>query len=208
MLCPLLALALLGFTACGDFQDPSAGQPGGRAPILTAQEGPEVGPELPATGIPQPEEPGLEPPTAAAESAPAPTDPWSAPPPAPSSADPGYPGVTPVQPGATEPLPAAAPQPFPWGAPAENPPPAFVEGPDRTPKVVTISWDPSTTSDVLGYKVLIIAGSGWTYEKHVIVPKTELRLLLPRGESYMVTVTAYNSGGESPPAPYFRFDHL
>lgn len=225
MLCTLLSVSAIVTASCGDLQDPSTGQAGNSTPIVTpqgepltypigenevAQAGAEAGMNDFSNGVRQPGTQNSGDPTAAPGSTPSPTDlsdPWSVPAATQSSTQPDLPVSAPLQSEETQPLPATQSQQLPWAS-SSGTQPAFVQDPGATPKIVTIGWDPPVTPDVLGYKVLILSASGWTYSRVVVAPMTELKLALPRGQSYLVTVTAFNSGGESPPATYVPFDLL
>jgi hypothetical protein len=225
MLLPMLSVMLLVLASCGDFQDPSTDQAGNSTPIVTPQGEPltypiggnegaqaaaEAGMNDIPNGVPQPGEENSGDSTAVPVSAPSPMDlsyPLGVPAATQSSTEADLPVSAPLQSEQTQPLPATQSQQLPWAS-SSGTQPAFVQDPGAIPKIVTIGWDPPVTPDVLGYKVLILSASGFTYSRVVIAPMTELKLALPRGQSYLVTVTAFNSGGESPPATYVPFDLL
>ena len=225
ILCTLLSVSAIVTASCGDFQDPSMGQAGNSTPIVTpqgepltypiggnevAQAGAEAGMNNLSNGVPQPGTVNSGDSTAPTGSAPGPmdlSDPSGAAIATQLNTEPDLPFSAPLQSELTQQLPATQSQQLPWALSSGAPPP-FVQDPGATPKIVTIGWDPPVTPDVLGYKVLILSASGFTYSRVVIAPMTELKLALPRGQSYLVTVTAFNSGGESPPATYVPFDLL
>jgi hypothetical protein len=70
---------------------------------------------------------------------------------------------------------------------------------------VTLSWDPSSSQDVRGYKVYLIAVSTAVEQIIDVGLATELAVPLKIGESYGFTVTAYNASLESQSVPYLLF---
>lgn len=95
----------------------------------------------------------------------------------------------------------------PWRS-SDGPPPGPVTLENRLQKkLATFSWDPPSSGNVVnGYRAYITTLS--TTMRFIIDIGLETRFSvdLPIGERYEVTVTAYNDGGESPPAVPVQFD--
>ena len=87
------------------------------------------------------------------------------------------------------------------------PPPVTVP-PENRPqkKLVTFSWDPSIIGNIDGYRAYVTPLSTLARMTIDIGLVTRFAVDLPIGERYEVTVTAYNAGGESPPAAPILFD--
>jgi len=75
-------------------------------------------------------------------------------------------------------------------------------------RTVTLAWDPSISEGVLGYKVHLIVVSTAIEQIIDLGPATALAVPLKVGESYGVTVTAYNTSFESQALPYMLFHVL
>jgi len=73
-------------------------------------------------------------------------------------------------------------------------------------KIVTFSWDPSVIGNVDGYRAYVTTLSTLAHMTIDIGLVSKFAVDLPTGERYEVTVTAYNDGGESPPASPIQFD--
>jgi hypothetical protein len=92
-------------------------------------------------------------------------------------------------------LSSAGPQPEPGGS--ENGPRA---------KSVTLTWDPPASGNMAGYRVYVTTVSALAQYTFDAGLQTTITVALPIGERYSVTLTAYNAGGESPPAGPIQFD--
>lgn len=79
-----------------------------------------------------------------------------------------------------------------------------LEKPETQP--VTFEWNPSPSGDAAGYIVRVSTTSAQAHYTFHTGRETRLVADLPRGESYIATVLAYNIAGESLPADYIRFD--
>lgn len=73
-------------------------------------------------------------------------------------------------------------------------------------RLVTFEWNPSSSGNADGYKIIITTLSPLTQYAFETGPETRLTVDLPMGESYFATVFAYNDAGQSPPADYIQFD--
>lgn len=132
------------------------------------------------------------------------------------------PSVTPVSgqqtgdtatPGADAPAVPAEPAPsppspettqLPTETPSGAPPQALaLEKPETQP--ITFEWNPSTSGDAAGYTIRISNTAATTHYTFQTGRETRLTVELPRGESYIATVLAFNGAGQSPPADYIRF---
>jgi hypothetical protein len=77
--------------------------------------------------------------------------------------------------------------------------------PSAVMRTVTLGWEPSSSQNVLGYRVYLVAVS--TSEQQIIDIGLATKLAVPLrvGESYGFTVTAYNASFESQSPPYVVF---
>lgn len=93
---------------------------------------------------------------------------------------------------------------LPWRS-SDGPPPGSTPLENKK-RLVTFSWDPSSLGNVDGYRAYVTTLSTSVRDTIEIGLVTRLSVDLPVGEKYEVTVTAYNTGGESPPAVPVQFD--
>lgn len=77
--------------------------------------------------------------------------------------------------------------------------------PSAAMRTVTLGWEPSSSQNVLGYRVYLVAVS--TSEQQIIDIGLATKLAVPLrvGERYGFTVTAYNASFESQSPPYVVF---
>ena len=99
---------------------------------------------------------------------------------------------------------------LPWLSRNEpQPGPVALENRPRK-KLVTFSWDLSSIGNVVGnvdgYRAYVTTLSTSMRVTIDIGLATRFAVDLPIGEQYDLTVTAYNDGGESPPASPIQFD--
>ncbi|HEX7766288.1 MAG TPA: fibronectin type III domain-containing protein, partial [Nitrospira sp.] len=112
-------------------------------------------------------------------------------------------GISPAEPAPSLPGPGATQ--FPNQAPTNPmPQPLAWEKPETQP--VTFEWNPSPSGNAAGYIIRVSTTSAQTNYTFKTGQETRLVVDLPRGESYIATVLAYNIAGESLPAAYIRFD--
>ncbi|MCS6292085.1 MAG: fibronectin type III domain-containing protein [Nitrospira sp.] len=84
--------------------------------------------------------------------------------------------------------------------------PQALAGEKPETKSITFEWNPSPSGNAAGYIVRVSTASAQTNYTFNTGQETRLVVDLPRGESYIATVLAYNIAGESLPADYIRFD--
>ncbi len=93
---------------------------------------------------------------------------------------------------------------LPTETPAGPPPQALaLEKPETQP--ITFEWNPSPSGDAAGYTIRISNAAATTHYTFQTGRETRLTVELPKGESYIATVLAFNGAGQSPPADYIRF---
>jgi hypothetical protein len=212
-LCAILSGISLVVTSCGDFQDPSSGEPvytsqtsrpqgeeftgpsGFQDPLQTPRGGERRTSEFPST-----REIDSGHATAPASMTPGSSDTFGTAPTA------GSPNTDLLHSGTSRPPTDAGPRESPWSSPDDSQLGSATWDIRPELRSVTLNWDPSPSHDALGYKVYLIAISTSAQQAFDTGPATELQVTLPPGESYYFTVTGYNAAGEGPPAPYFRFD--
>ncbi len=109
----------------------------------------------------------------------------------------------PGEPAPSLPLPETAPLPteLPLDLQAQDPTRGALET-----KAITFEWNPSPSGNAAGYIVRVSAASALAHYTFKTGQETRLSVELPTGNSYIATVLAYNSAGESLPAEYIRFD--
>ncbi len=74
-------------------------------------------------------------------------------------------------------------------------------------KPVKLSWNPPEPGEVVrGYKVYILSASGAFQQTIDVGDKTTFETVLPVGDQYFFTVTAYNRAGESGAAPFLPYN--
>ena len=114
---------------------------------------------------------------------------------------PPYSGTTQVSTGGAENIP-------PWLSP-EEPQPAAIgfENRPRT-RPVTFTWDSSSSGNVAGFRVYVTTVCTLVQYAFDAGRETQFRVVLPIGQQYVATVTAYNAAGESPSAGDYQFDLL
>ena len=95
---------------------------------------------------------------------------------------------------------------LPWFSGGAPPPNSVPPANRPQKKLVTFSWDPSVIDNVDGYRAYVTSLSTSARVAIDIGTGTRFSVDLAIGESYEVTVTAYNAGGESPPAIPIQFD--
>jgi hypothetical protein len=78
-----------------------------------------------------------------------------------------------------------------------------LEKPETQP--ITFEWNPSPSGDAAGYTIRISNAAATTHYTFQTGRETRLTVELPKGESYIATVLAFNGAGQSPPADYIRF---
>lgn len=203
ILYPVLTGLLLITASCGDFQDPASGVQGSHLthPALTQITSQQPGGDGSYIAPPPAEYPGDQ------ASRPLPVDPVPS-----STGTIGTGGnttlneTTSIYPaGPTPSLPAPEATQLPSQAPANPMPQALAwEKPETQP--VTFEWNPSSSGDAAGYILRVSTASAQAHYTFKTGKETRLSVDLPRGESYIATVLAYNTAGESLPADYIRFD--
>ena len=197
--------------SCGDFQDPASGSQGtpGSHPsgvITPQQEIREVGnqPIFEAPG--EVVDPAIQPMTsgtAPASVEPTETEPQGG---APAMESASGPSSIPPQSGTVGSSTGEGTTGLPWLSGAA-PPPSTVPLENRPQKkLVTFSWDPSVIGNIDGYRAYVTPLSTLARMTIDIGLVNRFAVDLPIGERYEVTVTAYNGGGESPPASPIQFD--
>ncbi len=101
-------------------------------------------------------------------------------------------------------LPSPETTPLPTETPSGPPPQAqALEKPETQP--ITFEWNPSPSGDAAGYTIRISNTAATAHYTFQTGQETRLTVELPKGESYIATVLAFNGAGQSPPADYIRF---
>lgn len=203
ILCLVLTGLLLVTASCGDFQDPASGVQRSHLthPALTQVTSPQTGGDGSYIAPPPAEYPGDQ------ASRPLPADSL---PPSTGAIETGSNTtlnettfLSPAEP--TPSLPAPGATQLPNQAPA-NPMPQTLTWEKPETKSITFEWNPSPSGDAAGYIVRVSTASAQTHYTFQTGQETRLVVDLPKGESYIATVLAYNIAGESLPADYIRFD--
>ena len=87
-----------------------------------------------------------------------------------------------------------------WPTPIPKPTPTPTPPPSQVPTIVTLGWDPSPDTTVIGYRILMGTQSQNYVAKITLGNQTSVKVLINHPTTYFV-VTAYTAAGlESSPS--------